>query len=138
MIVLDTNVVSEVLKPSPSETVLRWLAAQEAAEIFITAITQAEILYGIESLPSGKRRTRLYAAIETIFAVDFKDRILSFENESARAFAKLVSHRESLGQPISQFDAMIAAVANSRHAALATRNTRHFQHCGVRIINPWE
>lgn len=138
MIVLDTNVLSEALRPSPSGGVLRWLAAQEPMEIFITTITQAEVLYGVEALPAGKRRTRLRDAIEKVFSEEFQGRVLSFCEESARVFAKIVSSREAMGRPISQFDAMIAAISRSRRAAVATRNISDFEHCGVRVINPWD
>jgi predicted nucleic acid-binding protein len=137
MIVLDTNALSEALKPSPSEIVLRWLAAQEPSAVFITTITQAEVLYGIELLPAGKRRLRLAAIIEKLFAEDFQGRILSFDQESARTFAKIVTGRGKAGHPISQFDAMTAAIARSRGAAVATRNTDDFEQCGIRVINPW-
>jgi hypothetical protein len=137
MIVLDTNVLSEALKPSPSGIVLRWLAAQEPSAVFITTITQAEVLYGIEVLPAGKRRTRLAAIIEKLLSEEFDDRILSFDEDAARVFAKIVHGREAAGRPISQFDAMIAAIARSRGAAVATRNASDFEHCGIRVINPW-
>jgi len=137
MIVLDTNVLSEALKSSPSKIVLRWLASQEPSAVFITTITQAEVLYGIEVLPAGKRRTRLSAVIEKLFSEDFQGRILSFDEDSARVFAKIVTGREAAGRPIAQFDAMIAAIARSRGAAVATRNTNDFEHCGIRVINPW-
>ena len=137
MIVLDTNALSEALKPSPSKIVLRWLTAQEASAVFITTITQAKVFYGIEVLSAGKRRTRLSAVIEKLFSEDFQGRILSFDEDSARVFAKIVTGREAAGRPISQFDAMIAAIARSRGAAVATRNTNDFEHCGIRVINPW-
>jgi predicted nucleic acid-binding protein len=137
MTVLDTNVLSEALKPSPSGIVLRWLAAQEPSAVFITTITQAEVLYGIEVLPAGKRGTRLAAIIQKLLSEEFDDRILSFDEDAARVFAKIVQGRETAGRPISQFDAMIAAIARSRGAAVATRNTNHFEHCGIRVINPW-
>jgi predicted nucleic acid-binding protein len=105
--------------------------------VFITTITQAELLYGVEVLPAGKRRMTLFAVIEKLLAEDFQDRILSFDEDSARLFAKIVAGRESAGRPISQFDAMIAAIARSRGAAVATRNTGDFEHCGIRVINPW-
>jgi hypothetical protein len=138
VIVLDTNVLSEALKPSPSGIVLRWLAAQEPSAVYVTTITQAEMLYGIEVLPAGKRKARLSAVITQLFAEDFQGRILPFDEESARVFAKIVAGREAGGRPISQLDAMIAAIARSRSAAIATRNTDDFQDCGVRIINPWK
>ena len=137
MIILDTNVLSEAIRPSPSEIVLRWIGAQEPLNVFTTAITQAEVLYGIEMLPAGKRRTRLLAAIEKVLADEFHGRILPFDEDAARVFPKIVAGRDALGRPISQFDAIIAAIVRSRRAALATRSTRDFDHCGIRIINPW-
>ena len=137
MIVLDTNVLSEVLKPMPSEFVLRWLAAQDSAGVFTTTITQAEILYGIEVLPPGKRRVLFSAAIEKMFAKEFQDRVLPFDEDAARTFAKIVAARDAAGLPISQFDAMIAAIARSHRAAVATRNTADFERCGIQVINPW-
>ena len=137
MIILDTNVLSEALKPLPSLIVLDWLAAQEPSSVFTTTITQAEVLYGIEALPSGKRRTRLLAAVEKMFAEQFGGRILPFDEDAARAFAGMVAVRDAAGRPISQCDAMIAAIARSHRAAVATRNTSDFQHCGIEVINPW-
>jgi len=138
MIVLDTNVLSEALRPSPSQAVLDWLAAQDPLTVFVTSVTQAEVLYGVETMPAGKRRTSLQSAIEELFSEEFHGRILPFDEESARTYAKIVSAREALGRPISQFDAMIAAISRSRQAALATRNGGDFEHCGIRIINPWK
>ena len=138
MIVLDTNVLSEVVRPRPSETVLRWLAGQDPQNIFTTIITQAEMLYGVELLPAGKRRNLLLAATEKTFAEDFQGRILPFDEDAARAFAKIGSARNAAGLPISQFDAMIAGIARShRAAAVATRDTADFAGCGIEIINPW-
>ena len=137
MIVLDTNVLSEALKPLPSSTVLRWLAAQIPSAVFTTTITLAEVLYGVEALPPGKRRMRLLAAVQTMFAGVFEGRILAFDEEAARIFAGIVVSRDAAGRPISQFDAMIAAIARCHRAAVATRNTADFEGCGIRIINPW-
>ena len=137
MIILDTNVLSEVLKPSPAAVVLEWLATQPARELFTTAITQAEILYGIELLPKGKRRGGLEAAINAMFDEDFGGRILPFDSEAARVFPQIAAARRSLGRPIAQLDAQIAAVARSRGAAIATRNAGDFQHCGVPLVDPW-
>ena len=137
MIVLDTNVLSEALKPLPSPIVIDWLAAQEPSSVFTTAITQAEVLYGVETLPAGRRRMRLLAAVEKMFAEEFEGRILPFDEDAARAFAGIVAARDRAGRPISQFDAMIAAIARSHRAAVATRNTADFQNCGVDVINPW-
>ncbi|MFY9728310.1 MAG: type II toxin-antitoxin system VapC family toxin [Bryobacteraceae bacterium] len=137
MIILDTNVLSEALKPVPSAVVLRWLAAQAASVVFTTTITMAEVLYGVEALPPGKRRTRLLAAVEKMFAEEFEGRILPFDEDATRAFAGIVASRDRAGHPISQFDAMIAAIARSHRAAVATRNTADFDHCGIQVIDPW-
>ena len=137
MIILDTNVLSEALKPLPSGIALRWLAAQEPLTVFTTTITQAEVLYGVEALPPGKRRMRLQAAVEKIFAEEFEGRILPFDEQAARAFAKIVAARDAADHPISQFDAMIAAIARSCRASVATRNAGDFENCGIQVINPW-
>jgi predicted nucleic acid-binding protein len=137
MTVLDTNVLSEVLRPMPEDVVSGWLRTQERAGLFLTAITQAEILYGVEVLPAGKRRTQLLNAIEGVLG-EFSGRILPFDEKSARVFPKIVAGRRKMGVPISQSDAMIAAVCSSQGATLATRNVRDFAHCGVRVVNPWE
>lgn len=138
MIILDTNAVSEVMKPAPSEPVLRWLAAQDRLSIFVTVITQAEMLYGVEALASGKRKQSLLPLIEKLFGEQgFQGRILSFDQQSAREFARILAGRKAAGRPMSQFDAMIAAIARAHRAALATRNLTDFEHCGIRLINPW-
>jgi len=137
VIILDTNVLSEALRPLPSGTVLDWLAAQEPSTVFITTVTQAEVLYGVETLPEGRRRVRLLAAVERMFAEEFEDRILPFDEEAAHAFAKIVAGRDAAGRPVSQFDAMIAAIARSQNAAVATRNTADFERCGIQLVNPW-
>lgn len=137
MIVLDTNVLSEALRPSPSSKVLCWLAAQEPVAIYITAITVAELLYGVEILPAGTRRLRLAAAVDKIFREEFPDRILPFDEDAARLFPVVVAARQARGRPIAQFDAVIAAIARSRRAAVATRNTKDFEGCGIRLVNPW-
>lgn len=116
---------------------MNWLAAQERTQIFVTSITQAEIFYGLEVLPAGRRRTRLHSMIEKLFSEEFRGRVLAFDEEPARLFGAIVAGREALGRPVSQFDAMIAAIARSRRAAVATRNVNDFDQCGVRIIDPW-
>jgi len=137
VIILDTNVLSEALKPEPSAAVLDWFADQAPSDVFTTTITMAEILYGLEAMASGKRRMRLLAAVERMFVEQFEGRILPFDEEAARLFAVIVASREAAGSPISQFDAMIAAIARSHHAAVATRNTADFELCGVKLIDPW-
>jgi predicted nucleic acid-binding protein len=137
VIVLDTNVLAEVLRPSPAASVLRWLEEQEPAVIFTTSISAAEILYGVEVLPSGKRRTAFMSACEHILHEEFAGRILPFDEAAGRIYPKIAAGRRAAGSPISQFDAMIAAIARSQRAALATRNTNDFLECGLRLIDPW-
>ena len=138
MTILDTNVLSEAMTPTPSPKVTAWMAELRLGqELYLTTITVAEILYGIELLPNGKRREKLYAQAEATFAEDFAGRILPFDWEAARMFAKIAADRRSQGWPIAEFDAQIAAVARACGAALATRNTGDFEGCGVRLINPW-
>jgi predicted nucleic acid-binding protein len=138
VILLDTNVLSELLRPVPEPGVLGWLARQPAMSIYTTTVTQAEILLGVAVMPAGKRRTQLAAAVASIFAEDFAERVLPFDGDAAIAFADIVAERRARGSPISQFDAMIAALARSRGARLATRNVRDFAHCGIDIVNPWK
>ena len=137
MIILDTNVVSEMLKTTAAPEVLRWVAVQPVSRLFTTTITQAEILYGLELMPKGRRRTNLQLAIETILQEDFADRILPFDGDAAHAFAQIASARRALGRPIAHPDAQIAAIARSRGVTLATRDSRDFEHCGIRLVNPW-
>jgi toxin FitB len=138
VIILDTNAVSEVMKPAPSESVLRWLASQDPLSIFVTVITQAEMLYGVHALASGKRKQSLLALTEKLFGAEgFQGRILSFDQQSAREFASILAGRRAGGRPMSQFDAMIAAIARAHGATLATRNTADFEYCGIRLVNPW-
>jgi predicted nucleic acid-binding protein len=113
------------------------MAAQSPADLFITTITQAEILYGIEIMAEGRRKQRLAEAAEEIFAQEFHGRILAFDQPAARHFARIVAARESLGRPIADLDAMIAAIARAHGATLATRNVKDLEHCGIRLLNPW-
>ena len=138
MILLDTNVVSELMRPAPSQTVMSWLTGQPAASLFISAATEAELRYAVMLLPEGRKRAELVAAIEGMLAEDFAGRILPFDSAAARAFAGIAAGRRQAGRPISQFDAQIAAIAQSRGAELATRNVADFEGCGVEVIDPWE
>ncbi|MEA3175858.1 MAG: toxin FitB [Gammaproteobacteria bacterium] len=137
MIVLDTNVISEVLRPVPQPSVLDWLANQPRASLFTTTVTRGEILYGIRLLSDGKRRRGLWDAAKNIFDDDFADQVLSFDSDAADMYAEIAASRRAAGKPISQFDAMIIALARSRGASLATRNVKDFEDCGVDVINPW-
>ena len=137
MIVLDTNVLSEVLRPRPEPRALAWLASQPSASVFTTTVTQGEILYGIRLLPGGRRRQQLHTAADAIFEEDFAGRILVFDSDSAVLYAQIGAERRAAGKPISQSDAMIAAMTRARGATLATRNARDFVGCGIGIVNPW-
>jgi predicted nucleic acid-binding protein len=138
MIVLDTNVLSEALRPAPEPSVLDWLANQPRASLYITTVTRGEILCGIRILADGKRRRGLWDAATKIFDADFADQVLSFDSEAADMYADIAASRRTAGKPISQFDAMIVAMARSRGASLATRNAKDFENCGVDVINPWK
>jgi toxin FitB len=137
MILLDTNVVSELIKVTPDGRVKTWLAGQLTSSLFIPAIVEAELRYGAAILPPGRRRENLIAMIEAILTEDFSDRILPFDSVAAVAYAAIGAERRRMGRPISQLDAQIAAVARSRGAVLATRNGTDFENCGIDIINPW-
>jgi len=137
MIILDTNVLSELMRAEPIPEVLTWIAKQPSTELFTTTITEAEIFYGIELLAKGKRREALMAAAEAMFAEDLSGRVLSFESDAARVFSKIAAHRRAMGRPISHADAQIAAIAQVRRAKLATHNKQDFDDCGIDIIDPW-
>ena len=137
MIVLDTNVLSECLKPKPAATVLAWMAAKPRATLFTTTVVEAEILYGVRLLPVGARKEALQAAVEAVFDHDLVGRVIAFDRDCADAYADIAATRKAMGKPISQLDAMIAAAARSRDAALATRNWRDFTDCGIKVIDPW-
>ena len=137
MIILDTNVLSELMRSKPSPGVVAWVARQPAAELFTTSITEAEIFYGIELLTKGKRREGLLAAAEAMFAEDLAGRIFGFESDAARVFSKIAAHRRALGRPIRHADAQIAAIAQVRGAKLATRNIADFEDCGLDVLDPW-
>lgn len=137
MIILDTNVLSELMRPKPSPKVVAWVAKQPGTELFTTAITEAEIFYGIELLSKGKRRDELLEAADAMFAEDLAGRIFSFESDSARVFSRIATERRALGRPISHVDAQIAAIAQVRRAKLATRNVTDFRDCGIDVVDPW-
>lgn len=138
MILLDTNVLSELLRPKPDDRVLNWLARQPRASLFTTTIVRAEILYGIRLLPEGRRKTGLMAAANGVFEEDLARQVLDFDADAADAYAEIAAARKWIGKPISQFDAMIAAIARSRGATLATRNVKDFEDCGIALFNPFE
>jgi predicted nucleic acid-binding protein len=137
MIILDTTVVSELLRPAPSPAVEAWLAAQDGATVFFTAIGEAELRLGVAIVPAGRRRTSLAEAIDAMLEQDFRGRVLPFDTAATQAYAAIAATRRAAGRPISQFDCQIAAIARIRQAVLATRNTVDYEDCGIEVIDPW-
>lgn len=137
MIIIDTNVISELLRPIPEPVVEAWLGEQDGLSIYLTAISEAELRYGVAILPSGKRRDGLSVAIDRIMRDDMSGRILPFDSAAARLYAEIAASRRSTGKPISQADCQIAAIARAHTALVATRNTPDFEGCGIGLINPW-
>ena len=137
MILLDTNVVSEMIRSTPEPSVEQWFAAQSSNEVYICATTEAELRFGVALLPGGRRRSLLAADIERMLTTVFSGKSLAFDSPAAIEFAALASDRRRAGRPITIADAQIAAVARCHGAALATRNVSDFEGCGVDIINPW-
>ena len=137
MIVLDTNVVSELLRPVPDARVEAWMAGQVGGDLWFTTVGEAELLYGLALLPEGRRRDALADAIEAMLADDFRGRILPFDRAAALAYATIAAARRGAGRPIGTLDCQTAAIALAHGASMATRNTRDFVGCGVHVIDPW-
>jgi len=136
MIVLDTNVVSELMRPAPDAQVVGWIRRQAAEELRTTAITLAEIVYGIEQLPEGRRRDLLRRTANEVFE-SFEEQVLPFDGPAAVRYGAIVDARDRIGRPIDGFDAQIAAICRDRDAPLATRNVTGFEHTGVAVVDPW-
>ena len=136
MIVLDTNVISELMKPAPSTVVRAWVSSQSSMSLFTTAVNVAEIRYGIERLPQGRRKRQLRELVGDVFSA-FDDKVLAFDHEAARAYASLVDRRSRLGRPVEGFDAQIAAICAVHGATLATRNLKDFVDTGISAVDPW-
>jgi len=137
MIVLDTNVVSELMRPSPSTRVLTWVREHEESDLYTSAITLAEIRYGIERLADGRRKQALSAVADDVFG-RFAEQVLPFDARAALRYAAIVSRRERDGPPIDGFDAQIASICQQHSATLATRNVADFEHTGIELIDPWQ
>ena len=138
MFVLDTNVISELMRPAPHPAVFAWVAAQPRASLHTTSVTRAEILSGIGIMPEGRRRTALSDAAAAMFDEDLRGRILAFDAAAADRYAEIIVSRRQAGAPIHTFDALIAATALVARAAVVTRDTNGFAGCGLTLINPWE
>ena len=137
MIVLDTNVVSELMRAEPAAAVLAWMQRNSVSGLYTTTVTVAEIRYGIARLPRGRRRESLHQAANEIFAA-FPRQVLPFDLAAANAYADVVTVREGLGTPIDGFDAQIAAICRSQASTLATHNTKDFTNTGIAIVDPWQ
>ena len=137
MIILDTNVVSELMRPDPSSNVVDWVAGQAASDLYLSAVSEAELLYGVEMLPPGARRDRLLEEVEGMLRQDFDRRILPFDSAAARACAAIAAARRAAGPPINHAGCQITAIARCRGASVATRDVDDFAGSGVEPINPW-
>jgi predicted nucleic acid-binding protein len=137
LIILDTNVVSEPLKREPSAGVLEWLDRQSPATLYLTTISQAELLAGVLALPAGKRRTELQRVVNNELVSLFANRVLPFGERSAAAYAQVVTAANAAGNPIDLADAAIGAIALEHNFILATRNERDFKGTSVKLLNPW-
>jgi predicted nucleic acid-binding protein len=137
VIILDTNVISELMRSEPHPAVFAWAAGQPRDQLHTTSITKAEILYGIAALPHGRRRSALATRADAMFVEDFADRVLPFDETTASFYAEIVVKRQRAGRPIETLDAQIAAIASMIGADVATRNVNDFADCGLTIINPW-
>jgi predicted nucleic acid-binding protein len=137
MVVLDTNVVSELMRDVPHAGVLVWVDDRLTRQLFVTAVTEAEVRTGVAFLPEGRRRRRLAEAADRAFRGLFSGRILPFDSEAAHTYAEIAAARRASGRPLSQADGQIAAIARSRGMAVATRNVRDFADTGIDLIDPW-
>ena len=137
MVVLDTSVVSEMMLDSPHPRVLAWIDSRPARELFVTAVTEAEVRTGIAILPEGARRRDLADAAERTLGSLFAGRVLPFDSSAARSYAEIAAIRRAAGRPISQADCQIGAIARSRGMAVATRNVQDFSATGVEVVDPW-
>lgn len=137
MIVLDTNVISELTRRDPDATVLTWMDSLLVHDVSTTAVTAAELLHGVARLPSGRRRAALAAAVRALLHEDLAGRIEPFDALAAEAYALLVTDRENRGRPITVADAQIAAICRVHAATLATRNTKDFEATGIELVDPW-
>lgn len=138
MILLDTNIISELMKPFPNATVMNWIDRQEILQLFMSAITIAEISYRLNVLPQGNRRNGLENAFTKATAEAFSGRLLVFDETAAHHYGKIMSYQKELGKPLGVPDGQIAAIARAHGAAMATRNIRNFTDCGLQMINPFE
>jgi toxin FitB len=136
MIIIDANVMSELMKPSPDPIVRNWVRTRRSNELYTTSITLAEIRYGIERLSAGRRKDLLRATADEVFAA-FEEQVLPFDAAAAAHYPTIVTHRDRAGLPLDGFDAQIAAICHTHNAAPATRNLKDFHDTGIDVIDPW-
>jgi predicted nucleic acid-binding protein len=138
MIVLDTNVLSELMREKSDASVIRWLKRWPPASLFTTSVSHAEIMFGVRCLPTSQRRDALDATARHILDVVFAGRVLNFDRDAAECYAVLATARRATGRPLATADAMIAGIARSRGARVATRNVRDFSDTGIEVLDPWQ
>jgi len=138
MIVLDTNVISEVLRPVPAPAVLNWLRSARRSELWTSSIVVAELFSGVDLMPPGKRQQVLREKMEQMISVLFTGKVFTIDLAAARAYGPILAARQRMGRPIDEMDALIAAAALANGATLATRNIADFEHCGIPLVNPWD
>lgn len=137
MFILDTNIISELMKPSPDKSLVAWLDRQVTQNLFITSISVAEIHYGLGILAAGQRRSKLEKAFNAVIDTAFNHRVLKFDKDTAKLYGVIMSGRKRLGKPMSAMDGQIAAITQSYTYALVTRNTRDFLECDITLLNPF-
>ncbi len=137
MIILDTNVLAEFMTSPPSDAVVDWLNVQNTMSLYVTSISIAEICYGLQVMPEGKRRRLLEDRFEQFIARAFASRLLNFDETAARIYGEIKAYRKKIGRPLSDFDGQIAAIARTHGFSLATRNVTDFEHCLIELINPF-
>jgi len=138
VIVLDTHVVSELVRPSPNRSVVEWVDEHDSSELVLTALTAAELRAGVALLPEGRRRDELGMRIESLLVETFAGYVLAFDVGSSAYYAEVLAVRTRGGRPITTFDAQIAAVCRQYDSVLATRNTTDFTDTGIQLVNPWD
>lgn len=138
MVILDTNVVSELMRPAPDPAIASWVSECATSSLFLTAVTEAELRFGLAIMPQGKRRDGLAKGLERMLETGFANRVLPFDSDAARAFAETAAARRRLGRPIALADCQIAAIGRVRGMPVATRNIRDFEDTGIEIFDPWD
>lgn len=138
MIVIDTNIISETMRPKPNRKVIAWLNQQHSLDLFVSSISIAEISYGLYVLPDGKRKQQLHIRFEQFINNAFQFRLLTFDEPAARMYGRVMGEAKRTGHPMSIADGQIAAIALANDFAVATRNIKDFNYCGVRLVNPFD